>query len=268
MVMEDPDAHEMFDSDGIGIFIPGTEYEREVDWGVMVKVFTYVGIAFFLMFVSTFVLIFGLIAVDLIHFDLIAGTIEFRPWSLVILTFSEIGLMIPPIVYVRRRGLSLSAIGLRRRISIPTEITLGLGVGAAMIVVNIVVSWLISQGTGIGGGDEELFLAYSPAEVVGWIIVMFVIVGFGEELLFRSFLQRRMETYLLSKTRRNKLAALVATSILFSAFHLDAFGFPLRFALGMMLGYLAQRRNYSVLGPSVAHGLNNSFLIIAAALGF
>jgi membrane protease YdiL (CAAX protease family) len=268
MVMEDPDAHEMFDSEGIGIFTPGTEYEREVDWGTMVKVFFHVGIAFLLMFIATFILIFALIAVDLIHFDLIAGTVEFRPWSLVIITFSEIGLIVPPILYARRRGLSLSAIGLSRKISFPTEAVLGLGVGVVIFAVNIAVSWLVSQGTGIGGGDEELFLAHSSAEVVAWIIVMFVIVGFGEEMLFRSFLQRRMETYLVTQTRYNKLAALVVTSIIFSAFHLDALGFLGRFAIGMVLGYLAQRRNYSVVGPSVAHGLNNAFVIILAAFGF
>ncbi|MHA1960213.1 MAG: CPBP family intramembrane glutamic endopeptidase [Candidatus Thorarchaeota archaeon] len=268
MVMEDPDAYEMLDSEGIGIFTPGIEYEREVDWATMVKVFINVGVAFLLMFVATFILTFALIAVDLIHLDLISGNIEFRPWSLQILTFSEIGLLVPPIMYARRRGLSLSAIGLSRRISFPTEAVLGLGIGVVMIAVNLAVTWLVSQGTGVGGGDEELFLVYSPAEVVAWVIVMFVIVGLSEELLFRSFLQRRMETYLVTQTRYNKLAALVVTSVIFSAFHLDVFGFLGRFALGMLLGYLAQRRKYSVVGPSIAHGLNNTFVIILAAFGF
>jgi membrane protease YdiL (CAAX protease family) len=110
--------------------------------------------------------------------------------------------------------------------------------------------------------------ASDPLEVVLWVIVMFVIVGFSEELLFRGFLQRRMEIYFRNRQGRPGLLALIITSFIFAAIHLDIVGLPTRFVLGMFLGYLAQRRNYSITGPTVAHGFNNAAVVVLLFLGF
>jgi membrane protease YdiL (CAAX protease family) len=43
---------------------------------------------------------------------------------------------------------------------------------------------------------------------------------------------------------------------------------PTRFVLGLFLGYLAQKRDYSILAPTVAHGFNNAIVVVLASLGF
>ena len=96
----------------------------------------------------------------------------------------------------------------------------------------------------------------------------FGIPGIGEELLFRGFLQRRMEIYFRDRSQSYKMLALIVTSIIFAAAHLDIVGLPTRFILGLFLGYLAQRRKYSLLGPSVAHGFNNAAVIVLVFFGF
>jgi len=63
-----------------------------------------------------------------------------------------------------------------------------------------------------------------------------------------------------------KQLALVITSFIFAAIHLDMIGLFTRFVLGLFLGYLAQKRNYSIIGPTVAHGINNSAVVILALL--
>ncbi|MFW9980830.1 MAG: lysostaphin resistance A-like protein, partial [Candidatus Thorarchaeota archaeon] len=98
---------------------------------------------------------------------------------------------------------------------------------------------------------------------------MFVFVGFTEEVMFRGFLQKRMEMYFRSQGNSSfRLLSLVITSFIFGIIHLDMIGLPARFILGMFLGDLAQRRNYNIIGPSVAHGLNNSIVIVLASIGF
>jgi membrane protease YdiL (CAAX protease family) len=62
--------------------------------------------------------------------------------------------------------------------------------------------------------------------------------------------------------------SLVITSFIFGAIHLDLIGLPIRFILGIFLGDLAQRRNYNIVGPSVAHGFNNAIVVVLASFGF
>ncbi len=267
MVMHEPDLDEIEiqDVEDIGIFEPGVYYEREVNWNVIVKVFVYIGLAYVIMLVVTMIIMLPMIAAGLIRIDY-TGQIIYEPWSLLILTFGEIGFF-TPFLYVKRRGLKLQAIGLKKRINIPKEVILGLGVGALMILSNLAISWVMTGGQGYEEGINP-FASADLLELAVWVIVMFVVVGFSEELIFRGFMQRRLETYMRCQTKHYAIAALVITSVIFSALHLDALGFPARFVLGLFLGYLAQKRNYSVLGPSVAHGLNNSVVVILAFFGF
>jgi membrane protease YdiL (CAAX protease family) len=104
--------------------------------------------------------------------------------------------------------------------------------------------------------------------LIAWIGVMFVVVGFSEELLFRGFLQRRMEIYFRPKNKNYRFWALVITSFIFAAIHLDILGLPVRVMRGVFLGHLAQKRKYSILGPTVAHGFNNAAVVILASMGF
>lgn len=262
MVIEDPDFFEDDEELGIDIYEPGSFIERDMDWSRFSQVLLLVLGGWVLMFILQVIIIIPLIP--------LIGLFEIltNPWALIIVTIAEVGFVIPPIWYVKRNGISIKSIGINRMSSI-RDILLGLVFGVMMILSNIVISWLMSLAIPGISGDETLF--YPPTDsslylwLASWIFAMFIFVGFTEELIFRGFLQRRMELYYRTKGSKNyKMIALVITSFIFSAIHLEVFGLATRFVLGLFLGYLAQRRGYSILGPTVAHGFNNSAIVILA----
>ncbi|TFG14503.1 CPBP family intramembrane metalloprotease [Candidatus Thorarchaeota archaeon] len=269
MVIDDPDIHELKESESIGIFEPGKDIEREVDWDQLFRILVYVGAGFALTIALTFVILIPMLAAGLVTVDLVTMDIVFQPWSMLVLTFTELGFLLPPIYYARKRGFSLHSIGIK--IGRPVkEVLLGLAFGVVMLIANLIITYLIVTYSGIPIEDEAggFFTPNSPLETIAWIIVMFGVVGFSEEVLFRGFLQKRMDLYLRPKTNHYRLASLVVTSLIFSFAHLEFVGFAARFVLGLFLGYLCQRRNYSILGPTVAHGFNNAAVVVLASLGF
>ena len=266
--MDDPDSFELEESEQIGIFVPGSDVEREVKWDRFFRILLLTGAGFGLTIAFTVVLLIPMMALGLIGIDIYTFEIYFAPYAFLFLSLTELGFIIPPFWYVRKHGLSLKAIGLKFPEPLK-DILLGLLVGIVMLVANFVITWAIAVGTGLPlVGDESLFSTNDPLEIIGWVLMMFLVIGFSEELIFRGFLQRRMELYLRQKTVSYRGLALIITSVIFSAMHLDIIGLPTRFALGMFLGYLAQKRKYSILGPTVAHGFNNAAVVILAAFGF
>jgi len=250
MVIDEPDAYELEeDEGGIGIFEPGSHFERNMDWSKFSKVLFVVVAGWGMMFVLTFIIMIPMMGVIGIY-----GILT-NPWALIILT----------------EGISFRSIGLKNMLSLK-DIALGIVVGFLMLAANLVISYYMSQLIpGLGGDELFFFPPDSEFEkllwVSAWTIAMFTIVGFSEEIVFRGFLQRRMEMYYREKGSKNyRLLALVITSFIFAAIHLDIIGLFTRFVLGLFLGYLAQKRNYSIIGPTVAHGINNSVVVILALL--
>ena len=259
----------MLDYYGIDIFTPGTDYDDIVDANVASKSAIYVLLSFLFMLLVTFIAETTLIAAGLIRFviDGIYIHVVYEPYSLLIITaVSEPALIIGPLYYIKTRQLSRQAIGFKKRIKW-SEVPMGFALGAAMITLNIIITWFIAS---IMGSDTETpsFAISGILELAGWVIVMFAIVGISEEVLFRGFLQRRLDDYLGTRTKHNTLAAIVVTSLLFSFLHLDLIGFITRFLLGVILGWLAKQYNYSIVAPATAHGLNNAIVVILVFLQF
>lgn len=273
LVMDDPDILELEESNQIGIFEPGTYFEREVDWARLVRILLLTGFAFVIMIGISIVMMFPLIAMGLIEINLTTLDVRFSPIAAIILATAEVGLVVPPIWYIRKNGFPLGSIGIKNFEPFK-EIILGLLIGVIMLAANLAVSWAVTFGTeGMPSEDpptdvEGLFTVNTPAEAIAWILVMFLIVGTTEEILFRGFLQRRMEMYFKNRSEKYRFWTLVLTSFIFAAIHLELLGIPTRFMLGMVLGYFAQERRYSVLGPSVAHGFNNAAIIVLIFFGF
>jgi membrane protease YdiL (CAAX protease family) len=268
LVMEDPDSYDLKDATGIDIFVPSEEVEREINWDQLFHILILTGAGFIIMLGLTLVGTILLMAANLISIDLVTLEITFAPWSFLALTFAEIGFLYPPYYYVKKHGLSLKSIGIKNMKSIP-DVGLGLIIGVIMLGANLFISNIIFEATGGGAeGDAGLFQTSGPLELIAWVLVMFCIVGFSEELIFRGFLQRRMDIYFRTRSENYKAWSLIVTSFIFAAVHLDLLGIPTRFVLGLFLGYLAQKRNYSILAPAVAHGFNNAFVVVFASLGF
>ena len=269
MVMDDPDLYELEEATGIGIFEPGTFLDSQINNNQMLGVLGYTALGMILMVLSTVAIMFPLMMTSLIIIDIYSFYVYIDPLAMLILTFAELTLVIPPMYYIRKNGLPKSAIGIKNMVS-SIDAVLGLIVGATMLGVNIAIAWFMSEFTSPSVPEVEgLLIARNWPEMIAWIIVMFVIVGFTEELIFRGFMQRRMEMFFRGRGTANyKIVALVISSFIFGAIHLDLLGLPIRFVLGMFLGFLAQQRNYNILGPSIAHGTNNAVGIFLSSIPF
>lgn len=266
--MDDPDLYELEEATGIGIFEPGTLLERGIDGNQMLGVLGYTALGMILMVVVTIGIMFPLMMTNLIIVDLYSYYVYIDPLAMLILTVAEIAFVFPPMYYIRKKGLPKSALGIKDMVS-PVEAVLGLVVGSLMLGSNIAISWLMSPTESPIPGPEASLVARNWPEMIAWIIAMTVFVGFTEELIFRGFMQRRMDMYFRGRgTSHFKIVSLVVSSFIFGAFHLDLIGLPTRFVLGMFLGFLAQQRKYRLLGPTIAHGLNNAFVIFLASLPY
>jgi uncharacterized protein len=92
------------------------------------------------------------------------------------------------------------------------------------------------------------------------LFVIGVVAGITEEYLFRGILQ----TQLLRWTKSHH-AAIWISAILFSAFHVQFFGFVPRVLLGALFGYLYVWSG-NLIVPIVAHFINNGLQVFALYL--
>lgn len=107
----------------------------------------------------------------------------------------------------------------------------------------------------------EAFLKVdSPAGLLFNIFMIAVLPAIGEELLFRGVVQR-----IFTSWTRNHHWGIWITAILFSAMHLQFYGFVPRMLLGALFGYLLVWSG-SMWLPIIGHFLNNGFAVIAMYL--
>lgn len=90
------------------------------------------------------------------------------------------------------------------------------------------------------------------------ILIVGVLTGFSEEILFRGMIQRLIQT---ATSRINVHVAIWVTAFIFSAIHLQFFGFFPRLLLGAFFGYLMWWSG-SLWLPIIAHAFNNSMVAI------
>ena len=107
---------------------------------------------------------------------------------------------------------------------------------------------------------EKFLQINSPFQFVYAMVMIAVLPALGEELLFRGILQR-----IFSEWSGGKHTGVWATAILFSAMHMQFYGFVPRMLLGVMLGYLYLWSG-SLWLPILAHFINNGAAVIASYL--
>ncbi|MFL5752599.1 MAG: CPBP family intramembrane glutamic endopeptidase [Bacteroidia bacterium] len=100
---------------------------------------------------------------------------------------------------------------------------------------------------------------FRDRSAMGLVINLFVVAfmaALSEELFFRGLLQR-----LFAECKMNIHVAIWLSAFLFSAFHMQFYGFLPRMFLGAVLGYL-----YAFSGnlwvPIIAHFVNNAFQVV------
>ncbi len=89
------------------------------------------------------------------------------------------------------------------------------------------------------------------------LLMIGVIPAIGEEFLFRGVLQR-----IFSNWTKNSHWGIIISALIFSAIHMQFYGFFPRFLLGAMFGYLFLWSG-SLWLPILAHFVNNSLAVIA-----
>lgn len=99
-----------------------------------------------------------------------------------------------------------------------------------------------------------------PGALLFNLFMIALLPAIGEECLFRGVVQR-----LFSEWSGKKQVGIWAAALLFSAMHLQFYGFVPRLLLGALLGYLLLWSG-SIWLPMLAHFLNNAAAVIAAYL--
>jgi uncharacterized protein len=106
----------------------------------------------------------------------------------------------------------------------------------------------------------ELTKAYlrmeDPGDMIYSLLLMALLPAIGEELLFRGVVQRLFTDWV-----KNIHLAVIITGIVFSAIHMQFYGFLPRMALGIFLGYLFVWTG-SLWVPVIVHFTNNGAAVI------
>jgi len=100
----------------------------------------------------------------------------------------------------------------------------------------------------------------SIGALIGNLFVIAFMAALSEELFFRGLVQNVLKEWV-----KNKHVAIWSAAFLFSAFHMQFYGFLPRMALGGLLGYLYVWSG-SLWVPILAHFTNNAFSVVGAYL--
>jgi uncharacterized protein len=111
---------------------------------------------------------------------------------------------------------------------------------------------------------EEMTRAFLRVDNIGGLLFnLFMIAllpAIGEELLFRGVIQR-----IFTNWTRSHHWGIWISAILFSALHIQFYGFIPRMLLGVLFGYLLVWSG-SIWLPVIAHFFNNAFAVVAMFL--
>jgi uncharacterized protein len=120
--------------------------------------------------------------------------------------------------------------------------------------------WARSFETKAGEVTKFLTTFDTFGEFIVGLFVIAVLPGIGEELVFRGFLQPT-----LHRATNNIHVAIWFSAILFSAIHMQFFGFVPRMLLGALFGYLYYWSGNLII-PMLAHFINNALSVIGIYL--
>jgi membrane protease YdiL (CAAX protease family) len=190
-----------------------------------------------------------------------ASLLESAPAQFFYVLLAELGAVLFVFYVLKRRGLSLSKIGLGRRPQVKDvgKALLGFGIFFLLLIVSgLLVSLLFpqlnaDQTQDVGFNDLKTSLDYTIA-----FVALVFLPPIGEEILVRGYLYSGLRTYW------KILPAMVVTSLIFGAAHLQTgSGVELlwiaaidTFVLSVVLVYLRENTGALYAGMLV-HGLNN-----------
>jgi uncharacterized protein len=90
------------------------------------------------------------------------------------------------------------------------------------------------------------------------IFIIGILPSFGEELIFRGIMQK-----IFIDWTKNTHIGIIISAVIFSAIHLQFYGFIPRFLLGAFFGYLLEWSG-TIWLPILAHFVNNAFSVVVS----
>ena len=123
-----------------------------------------------------------------------------------------------------------------------------------------VEQWMRTSEDAAAATTAELLDINTIPRLLYCIFVVGLMAGLSEEMLFRGAMLRTMQD-----SRLGTHAAIWIVAIIFSAIHLQFYGFIPRMLLGVWLGYLLVWTR-SLWVPIIAHTLNNCTVVIFSYL--
>jgi hypothetical protein len=120
--------------------------------------------------------------------------------------------------------------------------------------------WMMDKEAEAAKLTAQFLKADGVGELAVNLIIVALLAAIGEELLFRGVLQNQLFRWM-----KNKHAAIWVTAIVFSAFHMQFFGFLPRMAIGALLGYFYVWSG-SLWVSILTHFTNNAFGVIVTYL--
>ncbi len=119
-------------------------------------------------------------------------------------------------------------------------------------------SWMKESEDRVARTMKGLLSHHTPLDLVANLFFIALFAGVGEELLFRGVIQR-----LLTRIFKSPWAAIIVTAALFSAVHLQFYGFFPRLLLGILLGAMFWYSG-SLWVAIAAHFIYDALLVILA----
>ena len=180
------------------------------------------------------------------------------------LALTEGLILLPAILYVRRKGLPIADSLRWRPVSIgmaARAVVLGVtGWGMAVLVVlgsNALLKPFIGAPPDFSALMSPM-IATSVWQLPPILLVGAVLPGICEETLFRGAMQGTVE-------RRGPWKAVVLIAALFAAFHMNPWNLVPAFVLGLVFGTLTVRTS-SIVPSMIAHACNNATSFVCAFL--
>jgi membrane protease YdiL (CAAX protease family) len=116
-------------------------------------------------------------------------------------------------------------------------------------------NWMQQKETDASNLIQLFFIRDDMQTLLINVFILAIVPAFAEEFLFRGIIQK------LFTNKLNAHVAVWITAILFSAIHLQFYGFLPRMILGALLGYLyLYTRN--IWAPIIAHFVNNFIAVL------
>ncbi len=120
--------------------------------------------------------------------------------------------------------------------------------------------WAMQEEDRLAKLTEALTAFGSVGDLMIGLVVIALLPAIGEELVFRGLLQGE-----LWRSTLNIHVAIWVSSVIFSAIHMQFYGFIPRLLLGALFGYLYYWSG-NLLIPMFSHFLNNAFAVIMVYL--